>query len=296
MEKKLTESLDFKKSKIDRESRTIFGVAVLGKQSKHGYEYSDSALQEGVSFFEDSPVFLEHEEQKKVRNLAGQLRNLTIVNEQLRGDLQVTKAHENIIDLAENFPNQIGLSIMATGRAAKVNGKEIIEGFVPGRRRSVDLVIGPATVKNLFEQEDNMELKDLQEQVEALKAEKADLEKRLAEAEKPPQKVLNDDEKKLLEQVCDLEKRLEEQEKKTLEEQEKREKAERSALIDRKIQEAKIESTSAFRALLEKCDTEEEIEAAIEDRKRISPKRQIRSTPQDDNFKNLQEAVKKALS
>lgn len=286
----LVESATFS-GKVDRAQKIIHGVAVLGKtslntnQAGKARRYSDSALSEGKEYFEGAPVYLEHEEKKRTRDLVGELRNLHLDGDRLRADMPVTETHSWVLDVADRFPNQIGLSIKATGRVRETADGDVVEGFAQGRRRSVDLVTDPATVKNLFEskEENKVTLEELQEHVKALTAdrdkiaaENAQMKKKLEESTKaPPASVAKPEAKDIaqvvqLEHVVELEKKIEEQTKQLQEMQLREKKAQHDALVEKMLAENKVTASPTFRALLEKCEKPEELKAAIEDRKRVA--------------------------
>ena len=49
-------------TEIDRTSRWVRNIALAGRDSRNGYQYSREALTEAVELYEHKPVFLDHAE------------------------------------------------------------------------------------------------------------------------------------------------------------------------------------------------------------------------------------------
>jgi hypothetical protein len=266
MEIELKENVEFS-GKVDRDEKIIHDVVFLSSSSKNTSrsgkprKYSDAALTEAVSYFEKAPVFADdHAKEKKSRNFAGELRDVRREGDKNRGNLHVAESHSYLFDIAERFPSQIGLSIMATGKTRETATEEIVEGFVQGRRRSVDLVTDPATVTSLFENvqkgktvELEEKIKELEEQVRLLKEEN---------------EKLKTEPKPLEERVLSLENQLIEQKKTNESLLEEKAIIEKKARVETLVQESKVERSDVFVAALMKCEKEDEMKALIEDRKK----------------------------
>lgn len=267
-EKELIESTGtFTHNKVDRENKVISGVAILGSASKNSFvkgrkrSYTKEALKGAVSYFAGAPVFIEHNLHekggKRVKDFAGELRNLQ-EGDPVRADWHVAEGFEWVFDRAERFSGQVGLSILATGKIVETKTEELVEGFVPGKQRSVDLVIGPSTVKSLFEQETGMSLeeenKKLTEQVKTLTEQ--------VNAGKTPDSEVVRLENKLIEQQKLVEQLLSEKEVN-----------EKMAKAEKMIAEAKVLRSDAFVSALIKCADEAEMKSLIEDRSKVSSAR-----------------------
>lgn len=305
--RELKEAQEFSPGRVDREGKVIYDVAVLSENSKNKgskgrkRRYSQNARTEALGYFDGAPVFLGHKKEKEADNLVGELRNLSLAADgKVRGDLHITEKHSYILDTADRFPKQIGMSIMATGKIKETFSEEIIEGFAEGRRRSVDIVTDPATVKNLFESKENdVELEELKKEVEALKKENENLkplkeenEKLKAEIEKsqqspPPQDPpQGDQEKTLQEQVVSLENKLLEQNKKYEALAEEKKEADKKAKVEKMIQESGVASSDVFVSCLLKCDKEEDMKALIEDRKKAGGVQKLKSQGVIESFQD----------
>lgn len=175
---KLAESVYGDALKVDREAGVIRGVKILGKESKNGRTYSDRAMQQAATLYEGRKVNIDHMmregAERPFRDVFGELRNVSLKEGAVYGDLHFLKSHplaEQVCEAAERFPTQFGLSHDAEGRTARQNGKLIVESVIAVH--SVDLVNTPATNAGLFEsvtstgKERRMKLK-LRELVESL--------------------------------------------------------------------------------------------------------------------------------
>jgi hypothetical protein len=47
-------------SEIDQATLRVNNIALTGRNSKNGYEYSQEALQQAVTLYDNKPVFLDH--------------------------------------------------------------------------------------------------------------------------------------------------------------------------------------------------------------------------------------------
>ena len=162
-------------SNVDREAGVIRGVKILGRTSKNGREYTDSALREAAELYEGIGVMFAHPP-KGTPNLErhfaekfGELRDCKPGQDGVYGDLHYLKSHalaESVCESAERFPKQFGLSHNAQGREIMRGGKRFVESVVSVR--SVDIVTRPATNSGLFESEQPM-AKTIREITESLK-------------------------------------------------------------------------------------------------------------------------------
>lgn len=147
---------------VDREAGVIRGVKILGKTSRNGYEYSDTAMSEAARLYEGRKVYIDHpsrtnpDGERSYRDGFGELRNIQVkVTEGIFGDLHYNRKHiyaEQVTEDAERFPRQFGLSHNASGVRSR-NGKHVESVTAV---HSVDIVGNPATNSGLFESENNM--------------------------------------------------------------------------------------------------------------------------------------------
>ncbi len=143
--------------KIDEEQGVIYGVKILGRESRNGRVYSQTALEEAAKLYEGISVNLDHPDNpRSVRGIAegwGVLRNTRVARDGVFGDLHYLKNHAQtpaIIERAQRFPRNFGLSHNASGTVVStVDGPLIVESIE--HVESVDLVSKPATTRGLFE-------------------------------------------------------------------------------------------------------------------------------------------------
>lgn len=146
-------------AKIDKAAGIVRGVRVLGRESRNGRTYSDKAMNDAARLYEGAPVNIDHDRKEPHRERGllegfGELRNTANKGEFVEGDLHYPKSHPAtplFEEMAERFPNKIGLSHNADGKSRRDKGKEIVESI--DRVISVDVVRSPATNKGLWESE-----------------------------------------------------------------------------------------------------------------------------------------------
>jgi hypothetical protein len=139
----------------------LYGVKILGFESKNGRSYTPGALQKAAPLYEGQRVNVNHPAAKdagKGREFEariGEIRNVRFVPESgLYGDFHYLKTHPmapRVQEAAERMPTAMGFSHNAEGRGSKRNGRDVIESIE--RVLSVDLVGDPATTVGLFESE-----------------------------------------------------------------------------------------------------------------------------------------------
>jgi hypothetical protein len=153
----LHESVMSAPARIDTEAGVIHGVRVLGKVSQNGREYTDAAMTQALPLYEGVKVNVDHVRGtgKTERNFAegvGELRNVRRESDAVYADLHYLKSHPLaplLVESAERFPKQFGLSHDAEGKVVRSRGKSMVESVVAVH--SVDLVGRPATNAGLFE-------------------------------------------------------------------------------------------------------------------------------------------------
>lgn len=144
--------------RVDREAGIIHDVKVLGKISKNGREYLSEAIQKASHLYEGAKVNIDHIDPKSRRSYLdgiGEIRNVKVSEDGLRGDLHYNKNHpaaEKLAEDAERFPRSFGLSHDADGQARKNGKKTIVESI--DHVNSVDIVGSPATNSSLYESEE----------------------------------------------------------------------------------------------------------------------------------------------
>jgi hypothetical protein len=145
---------------VDRDAGVIRSVRILGRTSRNGREYSDTALKQAARFYDRLGVNLNHPERQKtdgaraVEDGFGWLESIDVRADGVYGDLHYFRAHpcaDVIVEAAVRNPRRFGLSHHAEGRVMQHQGKLVVESIESVR--SVDVVQNPATNLGLFESE-----------------------------------------------------------------------------------------------------------------------------------------------
>jgi len=160
-------------AKIDREAGIVRGVKVLGQESVNGRSYSDQAMNDAARLYEGAEVNIDHDRKEPHRERGllegfGVLKGASRNADGVFADLHYLKSHPaaNVfLERAERFPEKIGLSHNADGRASRKGGKTVIESIA--KVNSVDVVRNPATNKGLFESKELNVTKTLREILES---------------------------------------------------------------------------------------------------------------------------------
>lgn len=157
----LTEAIFGESPTIDTDAGVIRGVKALGRVSRNGREYSDSALAECARMYEGAQINLNHPGKKDAsadrpfQEGIGWMKNVQIRADGVYGDLHYLKSHPNapmLVESAERNPTRFGLSHNAEGSLVKRGGKNVVESV--NRVHSIDIVQNPATNRGLFESEE----------------------------------------------------------------------------------------------------------------------------------------------
>lgn len=142
--------------RVDREKGIIYGVKILGYDSKNGRSYLPEAARKGIRFYEGRQVNIDHPEKagqpRKVADRFGRFQDVKEQSDGLFGNLHYLTKHamaEQVAEAAEKMPQVLGMSHNSTGRVVNRGGKYIVEEIISVR--SVDLVADPATTEGLFE-------------------------------------------------------------------------------------------------------------------------------------------------
>lgn len=153
-------------AKVNLEEGTISDVKLLGRVSKNGREYSDQALRDAARLYEGAVINIDHPDAKDGNKPRGFMEGVAVAqktrvaDDGVYGTLHTIKAHPAaapLLEWAQRFPGQFGLSHNADGHEVSKGGKRIVESLE--RVISVDVVRNPATVAGLFESEQTMSTK-----------------------------------------------------------------------------------------------------------------------------------------
>lgn len=282
--KKFLESAEggepFAEAHVDRDTRTIRNVRLLGKQSKNGpngRRYTESAINDAVGLYEGAQVYLDHPTRsemrerdgvRSVRDLAGRITQPRKSHDGVRGDIQVLDLGEGsannpadfFFSVAEQMPEAAGMSHRARGQmTVDDEGVEVIESL--DDVAAVEVVTDPATTNGLFEsiaqesEENTMAVESWDELTESeLREHRPDLVEALTEE---------------AEQASEADKLREENDRLKAEIAER----EHRQMVSDKLAEADLPDrlvTDTFREQLQRADDEEAVEALIEDRAEIA--------------------------
>lgn len=147
---------------IDTDKCIVKDVAILGKESGRGRDYTDHALDRAVELYEGAEIFCDHIEdnpnmKRSVTERFGFIKNARRVGDKVRGDIHYLESHPfsgRFVETVRRFPDEIGLSHDAIGAGSRKGGRkrELVEDLIAVR--SVDIVRKPATNRNIFEDKD----------------------------------------------------------------------------------------------------------------------------------------------
>ena len=149
--------------RIDREAGVIFGVKIIGCESRNGRHYPNDTLRQAIPLYENSKVNLDHPDgdPRKPRSYHarfGMIRNVQLrENEGLYADFWFNPKHtiaEQLLWDAEHAPDNVGFSHNVEAVVKRTHDPALVEKIVAVR--SVDLVADPATTQGLFESEQSL--------------------------------------------------------------------------------------------------------------------------------------------
>ncbi|HWL09479.1 MAG TPA: hypothetical protein VNQ76_13810 [Planctomicrobium sp.] len=164
---------------VDGENRIVRNVALAGTTSRNGYHYSEVALQQAVSLYENRPVFLDHAGQRQrpldrsTRDLVGSVVNAQYIDGRVRGDIRVldTPSGQTFLKLVECDTPGIGMSHVVL--AQRSNDGKAVEKII--EVISVDAVINPATTSTFREVTESPEIRSLEQRLSLVEQERNEL-------------------------------------------------------------------------------------------------------------------------
>ena len=246
----------------DAASGIARNIKVIGRHSRNIREYSDTALDDASRLSEGAPVYENHPEPKargrKRQEYAGMLRDTRRTPDGARGNWHVPpRLREEVAWAIENNAPGVGMSINGQGKL-RGRGKgraALVESILA--IRSVDFVAFPATTSSLAESTDDEPGDGLH-----VAASVEVVEATAAEMEPSPMEL-----KEAMDKLDALTAQLAEVREAQAAEKVAREAAEADAAKVRLVTEAVEESGKtvkpAFRKILEKLDTKEEMLEAL---------------------------------
>lgn len=159
--------------KVDAQNGVLYGVKLLGENSRNKRRYSKEAMKRAVSKYDEVNSYVDHpdrerlSEDRKFQAWSGVFRSPRYVEGKgIFADLHLRQKgayFEGIIEAAQKFPTALGFSHIAEGESTLDGETEIIESI--REVFSVDLVMDPATTAGIFESRQHDHLR---EAVEAL--------------------------------------------------------------------------------------------------------------------------------
>ena len=143
------------------EGLVIHNVALLGRVSANGRVYREQAMKDAVKLYDGAPVYIDHPTETELRarggirsahDFAGRIRNPRLAGDRVRGDIEVLDREPTkslLLSVANQMPEQAGMSHRARGRMEMEDGQEYVEGLLSVD--AVEFVMEPATMAGLFE-------------------------------------------------------------------------------------------------------------------------------------------------
>ena len=154
----LYETVHSENVQINREAGVIFGVKIIGCDSRNGRHYPNETLRQAIPLYENAKVNLDHPDgdprkSRSYHSRFGMIRNVHLrENEGLFADFWFNPRHsiaEQLLWDAEHSPENVGFSHNVEAVVKRQHTTTLIERIVSVR--SVDLVADPATTQGLFE-------------------------------------------------------------------------------------------------------------------------------------------------
>lgn len=142
------------RERIDREAGILFGVRILGIESKHGYRYAIDAQKAAVGRFEGMALGVDHDYDGRAMRVGeawGTISNPRVDEKGTVGDVRYLKSHDRTEQILEDAERGIGLFSISPVCASCVEDRatRTVTSFAPKR---CDLVVRGATTRTLFEQ------------------------------------------------------------------------------------------------------------------------------------------------
>jgi len=149
--------------KIDKAHGILYGVKILGTQSKNGRRYPVGTLKKAIPLYENAKVNIDHPDAKSSQarsytDRLGVIRNVHLRGEEgLYADFHFNPRHplvEQLLWDAEHSPSNVGFSHNIDAVTRREQNELIVEEIFAVK--SVDLVADPATTSGLFESTENI--------------------------------------------------------------------------------------------------------------------------------------------
>jgi len=317
----------FSVTEMDTEARVIKNVAILRETSVNhalpgatSRRYSEGARQTVAQLVEGAKAYVDHATRnelvqrdgvRSVRDIFGYYDGGRVDESgTVRGDLHYLENHAEWLEpLVKSMADKIGNSIHATGDLVfdKSSSTEVVES-VTGLP-SIDLVTTPGSTRSLTEaatdenEDQNEETESMEITLQALKSERPDLIESIR-AEVVATLAEKDETEALRTQITEATTKLEAAQKSIDAFEVKEAVTIKEAKLITVLDESKLPKvsiTDAFKSSLRKCDTDEEMDQLITDRKKLveSSKDGVHDmgdeTDIDESNKTASEEVEKEL-
>lgn len=276
----------FEKAGFDDKTLTIKNSVLVGSLSENGYSFTEQALQDLARLLEGAKCYINHDmtkdslEARDFKELYAKVSNTRYDSDtrKVMGDISLAPTRENIDNVfpaLKHFAEDVGNSINAMGVSEFVDEGEIVTEVF--HLESLDMVTKPATTKNIFESSGSKKITEEVEPMDLkeLKSKHPDLYEKviaegktiaLQESEKDGQvKVLTEQVESLKATNADLATKLDDAEVKL--KAKDNDEAIAKLLKESKLPEDAI--TETFKTNLKRCETDEERNALIDDRKAL---------------------------
>lgn len=147
--------------RVDRETKTIHDVCLLGPESRNGWKYSATVIAEAAPRYDRRPVYFNHIKSgssRDVRDVAGRIASPRLKDGRLYGDIKcIGRNGDMLMELAESGVDGIGMSHLTDETSTVIAKTKTVVKI--GNIKSVDVVDSPATTKTLKE-DCTLELKE----------------------------------------------------------------------------------------------------------------------------------------
>jgi hypothetical protein len=141
--------------RIDADKGVLFGVKLLGSNSRNNRRYSNEAMESAAPRYSGKKIYVDHPGDTAERSIdrwAGTIQNARFQDDGIYGDIKLRKESgffKGILEAAQDFPKDIGFSHVADGKTRFDGDTEVVESIK--EVFSVDLVTDPATTSGIFE-------------------------------------------------------------------------------------------------------------------------------------------------
>ena len=145
--------------RVDRQEGVLWGVKLIGLNSRNGRRYREAALAQAAALYENAKVNVNHPKEgplapRDYQDRLGIIRGVEFrAGDGLFGNLHFNPKHalaEQLVWDAEHNPRNVGFSHNVQAKLSREGEGVIVEEIT--RVQSVDLVADPAATEGLFEQ------------------------------------------------------------------------------------------------------------------------------------------------